>query len=131
MTTEEKPTTYNGWANYQTWAVILWLENDRGTYESVLELTRDTISEESTSEYWSVEQSNRYNVADAIKDQVEEWTTDEEMDENSHGMVLAGLGRDLMGYALACVDWHEIADAWIDRATEPGYGPSTLKQVRP
>ena len=29
-------TTYNGWTNYETWNVALWLQNDEGWY-SVLE----------------------------------------------------------------------------------------------
>lgn len=24
--------TYEGWSNYETWAVNLWLENDEGSY---------------------------------------------------------------------------------------------------
>jgi hypothetical protein len=23
---------YNGWSNYQTWNVMLWLDNDQGSY---------------------------------------------------------------------------------------------------
>ena len=31
----ETDTTYNGWKNYETWNVILWLDNDEGLYNIV------------------------------------------------------------------------------------------------
>jgi len=33
---------YNGWTNRETWAVNLWLDNDRGLYETVQELAKHT-----------------------------------------------------------------------------------------
>jgi hypothetical protein len=47
--------TYNGWANYQTWNVILWLSNDEGLnnfaaqcddYDHFKESIRDVYAED-------------------------------------------------------------------------------------
>jgi hypothetical protein len=34
---------YNGWKNYETWNVALYLNNDEQTYEAVNEYVRDTL----------------------------------------------------------------------------------------
>jgi hypothetical protein len=36
----EKDTTYNGWANYETWAVALWIDNEEGTQRQALSMAR-------------------------------------------------------------------------------------------
>ena len=33
----DKNTTHNGWSNYQTWNVALWINNDEGLYSMALE----------------------------------------------------------------------------------------------
>ena len=33
---ENKCTTYNGWSNYETWNVALWLDNDYDNYQLAL-----------------------------------------------------------------------------------------------
>jgi hypothetical protein len=90
--------TYNGWRNYPTWAVHLWLTNDQGSEEWALEVTRENLGGEHP----------RYDVSQALRDAVrEEYEPDD-----------ATLGADLLGYAFDCVDWYEIADAFIEMAAE-------------
>ncbi|NER31140.1 MAG: hypothetical protein F6J89_26845 [Symploca sp. SIO1C4] len=36
-----KDQTYNGWTNYETWAVALWIDNDYGSHQYRKELSRN------------------------------------------------------------------------------------------
>jgi len=36
-TVEQDERGYNGWANYETWNVALWVQNDEGLYSLVSE----------------------------------------------------------------------------------------------
>lgn len=78
--------TYNGWSNYETWAVKLWLDNDQGTQE----LMQDMARHERTA----------YKLADALKDMIEDNTPD----------LGASMYADLLNAALSEVDYREIAE---------------------
>lgn len=107
--------TYNGWKNYPTWAVNLWLANERGLYEMTLEAVQDEYQDASNCTQirdgiWTLEEARRFNTADRLREMVEilcEQATEE-----------AGIAADLFGYALELVDWHEIADSWLGTARE-------------
>lgn len=105
--------TYNGWKNYPTWTVNLWLANDEGLYREALERTEDQMSStranRSDRPYWTLEEAYRFHVADMLKD----WVTDELAPDLG-----ASFAADLLGYALGCVDWEEIADAWIESVND-------------
>jgi len=108
--------TYNGWKNYPTWSVNLWLSNDEGLYNSTRKIVGDILDEEtSRSKYWTLEESHRFAAADALKGFVEELGVeiDNGMGGTESGHVV-GFASDLLGYALDHVDWEEIADAWIE-----------------
>src|SRR4030095_4150752 len=100
---------YNGWTNYPTWAVNLWLSNDEGLYNTTREMVAATVESEheaETEETWT-RQSPRHAVGEVLKD----WVCDELAPDLG-----ATFAADLLGYALGQVDWDEIANAWLEEA---------------
>lgn len=43
-------TEYNGWSNYETWLVSLWLDNDRLTYNALEAIKAENLSVHSKAE---------------------------------------------------------------------------------
>jgi hypothetical protein len=82
---------YNGWSNYETWCVNLWLSNDEGLYHETRQLLRGC--------------GRRYDRADALNC----WVRDDLAPDLG-----ATFAADLLGSALGSVDWYEIADAWTE-----------------
>ena len=85
---------YNGWKNYETWCVNLWISNDPGSEEAAREC---------------VEVGDTYGTGEQIESMVTEWV---------HADDLTGLASDLLNGALCEVDWREIADAYIEAVQE-------------
>jgi hypothetical protein len=110
--TDSTDTTYNGWSNYPTWAVNLWLDNDRGLYEErnerVSAIVAETVSR--SPKYWTLAQSHLYATEDMLK----EWVADLAADEYEEPTMVA----DLIGYALGEVNWREIAEHLVDAVSE-------------
>jgi hypothetical protein len=84
--------SYNGWKNYETWAVKLWLDNEEGSYYAMRELAEEYRHEDA------------WKLGDAIKDWHEEFMPD----------LGASLWSDLLTSAFEEVDWREIAEAYIE-----------------
>lgn len=101
---------YNGWANYPTWAVNLWLSNDEPLYretQRIADIMREQAPDDENvrNGIWTVEDTAKFRLADHLKT----WVTDELAPDLG-----ASFAADLMGYALGEVDWEEIADAWLE-----------------
>lgn len=97
-------TTYNGWKNYETWCVHLWLTNDESTdgYWRAAARAEWTYTEDERPEYLSRSEAARIAVADQMKDELEKAAPD-----------LDGMWADLLAAALSEVEWQDIADAFL------------------
>lgn len=85
--------TYNGWTNYETWVVALWMDNEQGVQQMWHETARDVGS--------AVE------LADMVKESHEQ-----------NAPEVTGVFADLQNAALAEVDWLEIARNLLDAVKE-------------
>lgn len=81
--------TYNGWANYETWATNLWLSNEEETYNLVRTIVRN---------------AGDANPSRLIRESIEEGLWGDEAP--------ASLGTDLVRNALDRVDWPAIVESF-------------------
>lgn len=80
--------SYNGWTNWATWNVNLWLNNDYGLYTAMVELTQEA--------------DDVTILADDIQQWVDGWKPE---------VLVTGMWSDLITYVLQDVNWLEIAQA--------------------
>ncbi len=90
--------TYNGWANYETWATALWLANDPGTYENARRIVL------TANDAWHAQLDLRYYV--------------EDLPDIAAAIESASLASDLLGAALSEINWKEIAEHYRDEARD-------------
>jgi hypothetical protein len=107
---EQDEQRYNGWTNYETWVTALWLDNDQASQDYWREAARESrdtapVASQVEEGTWTVDQAARFTLADRLKEEVSEGTPVTE--ETS-------LYADLLGAALQRVNWHEMADHWLD-----------------
>lgn len=91
---------YNGWTNYETWNVALWIDNDQGSYSYRCEMAQECYDDNKDD----ADDAKRA-LASRLKDYIEE------MNPLASD---ASLFSDLLGAALSEVDWYEIAENFLE-----------------
>ena len=94
---------YNGYENYETWVVSLWLDNDEGSYNYWADRAEEVLEDNDGDE-----EDALYDLAGEIEDEIVEGNPVEN----------ASVYSDLMGSALGAVTWTEVAQSFIDLAVE-------------
>lgn len=104
-------TTYQGWTNYETWAVKLFMDNDRPTYEFFRGVTKQAIEQAPNLKavkdgIWTVEFGAKYSLGELVK--IRHESTTPKLKE-PFAALLQG--------ALDSVNWGEIAASLIETET--------------
>lgn len=104
--------TYEGWTNYETWAVKLWLDNEYGSYKYVTgeaeRIWAEHEDEDPADRVWKATS----DLASLLKDEHEEGNPLEDEDRP------ASVYSDLLRAALSEVNWYEIGEAYVNDAKE-------------
>ena len=103
--------TYNGWTNYETWLVALWIDNEEGSYSD-----RCAAADEAWED--TDEADTPEDRSDAARIALAKWI-DDYIEEVVDSFSLAGFVADLVSSATSQVDSFEIADNWLSE--QEGY----------
>ena len=110
-----KDETYNGYPNYETWVVKLWIDNDQSEQEYWLENTRERLNYAAeTDSIATHEKHATYDLAEYLKNEFTEGFFETfQIHSDTNNVYI-----DLMLHELGNVDWLTIARHLIEDASE-------------
>lgn len=108
---------YNGWTNYETWNLALWIDNDQGSYEHWRERASQVLEDKGGPAY--IEEA-ACDLADELKSETEDNKPE-----------VSGFYGDVLNAAISEVNWYEIAMNWLDDidTDEPDEKPADYSPI--
>ena len=97
---------YNGWTNYETWNVALWMGNDAGSQSYWDERAQELYDAARADKFFTKEARAVLDLAGAMKNEHEDAMCDM-LDAAEQS---ASMWADLLSAALSEVNWHAIAE---------------------
>lgn len=103
---------YQGWTNYETWAIKLWMDNEQSSQEYWQEQARaawDVCGDKHPNQFMDRSSNARSLLAERLKDEFDS--------QSEHPVFAAAEGTvygDLLNAALSEVDWYEIAESLLE-----------------
>jgi hypothetical protein len=109
---ETTSKTYNGWTNYETWAVKLWMDNNEGSYRNGCEQAQQAWedAEDDGDNDFTREERAVYLLEDRLKEEYEQ-AKDAILET---AKMSASVWADMLGAALSEVNWREIAENMLE-----------------
>jgi hypothetical protein len=106
---------YNGWTNYETWDLKLWIDNDQGLAEHWQEAARTAVDDtDETDDSDTRKREAAVELAEQLRIHVDfHAEVFMEMAVTNEGPAITGFYADLITHALGAIDYREIAESLL------------------
>ena len=101
----ESDSSYNGWSNYETWVVNLWLDNEESSYGMCRSLAQRCFEEAEADGVLSRKERACYQLAKKLKEMIE---------ERNPIASEASVYADLLNASIGEINWKEIANGYLE-----------------
>src|SRR5438445_13024723 len=93
---------YNGWYNYETWLLKLWIDNEEGSSRYWDEVAQEVYDESQADAPFTRDERATLDLADRLTDEIEQAQPE-----------VTGFWADMLNAAMSEVNWHEISEHYI------------------